>query len=299
MGFRLRKSKSFGPVRVNFSKSGVGYSIGGKGFRATKKAGGGYRTTASIPGTGVSYTKDYSNRTTRKPSGGKYSTPPSGRPIPPKSKLTEFLLCLFLGYFGAHRFYMRKYGTGFLYLLTFGCFGIGWLVDTVRLAFGIFSKGSTKKEKTISAACIACMLLLSACAYGPSDTENIAPTVPTLVETETVEASSSPVTAPATVPTESMTSATEMDETTISTDPVAETVIETTVIETEPIVTTIAETVLATESATEPTEEMVWIPTGGGKKYHSRSSCSNMDNPSNVPLSTAIARGFTPCKRCH
>ena len=59
MGFRFRKSVNFGPFRVNLSKSGVGYSFGGKGFRFTKKAGGGTRTTASIPGTGISYVKDH------------------------------------------------------------------------------------------------------------------------------------------------------------------------------------------------------------------------------------------------
>ena len=59
MGFRFRKSVNFGPVRVNLSKSGVGYSFCGKGFRFTKKAGGGTRTTASIPGTGISYVKDH------------------------------------------------------------------------------------------------------------------------------------------------------------------------------------------------------------------------------------------------
>ena len=61
MGLRFRKSSNFGPFRVNFSKSGVGYSVGGKGFRFTKKANGGYRTTASVPGTGLSYTKDSSS----------------------------------------------------------------------------------------------------------------------------------------------------------------------------------------------------------------------------------------------
>ena len=59
MGMKFRKSKSFGSVKVTISKSGVGYSIGGKGFRVTKKAGGGTRTTISVPGTGVSCTKDY------------------------------------------------------------------------------------------------------------------------------------------------------------------------------------------------------------------------------------------------
>lgn len=58
MGFRFRKSFGKGPFRVTVSKSGVGYSVGGKGFRYTKKAGGGTRTTASIPGTGISYVSD-------------------------------------------------------------------------------------------------------------------------------------------------------------------------------------------------------------------------------------------------
>lgn len=44
---------------------------------------------------------------------------------------------------------------------------------------------------------------------------------------------------------------------------------------------------------------MVWIPTRGGTKYHSRSDCSNMIDPDYVTLSRAIALGFTACKRCH
>lgn len=50
----------------------------------------------------------------------------------------------------------------------------------------------------------------------------------------------------------------------------------------------------------EPTksETMVWIPTNGGTKYHSKSSCSNMKNPEHVTKSEAIARGFTQCGRC-
>lgn len=59
MGFRFRKSKSIGKhTRINVSKSGVGFSFGGKGARITKKAGGGIRTTLGIPGTGISYQLD-------------------------------------------------------------------------------------------------------------------------------------------------------------------------------------------------------------------------------------------------
>lgn len=62
MGFRYRKSANFGPFRLNFSKSGIGYSFGGKHARYTKKANGGARTTMSLPGTGISYVKDYSGK---------------------------------------------------------------------------------------------------------------------------------------------------------------------------------------------------------------------------------------------
>lgn len=56
MGFRFRKSVNLGGgFKTTFSKSGVGFSWGTKGFRVTKKARGGTRTTISIPGTGVSH----------------------------------------------------------------------------------------------------------------------------------------------------------------------------------------------------------------------------------------------------
>lgn len=45
-------------------------------------------------------------------------------------------------------------------------------------------------------------------------------------------------------------------------------------------------------------EQMVWIPTHGGKRFHSKSSCSGMDNPEHVTRSEAEALGFTPCGRC-
>ena len=44
-----------------------------------------------------------------------------------------WLLHLFLGIFGVHRFYMGKIVTGVIYLLTGGLFGIGYIYDTVTL----------------------------------------------------------------------------------------------------------------------------------------------------------------------
>lgn len=48
----------------------------------------------------------------------------------------------------------------------------------------------------------------------------------------------------------------------------------------------------------EPEVEMVWIPSSGSR-YHSRSTCSNMSNPTQVTIDEAIAMGYTPCQRCH
>ena len=50
-----------------------------------------------------------------------------------KSWLAALLLCLFLGELGIHRFYTNKIGTGIIWLLTGGCFGIGWLVDFIMI----------------------------------------------------------------------------------------------------------------------------------------------------------------------
>jgi len=50
-----------------------------------------------------------------------------------KSKGIAYLLWLFLGIFGAHKFYLEKIGIGILYFLTGGIFGIGWIIDLFTL----------------------------------------------------------------------------------------------------------------------------------------------------------------------
>lgn len=45
---------------------------------------------------------------------------------------TDFLICLFLGWLGVHKFKERKIFMGVLYLFTFGLFGIGWAYDSIR-----------------------------------------------------------------------------------------------------------------------------------------------------------------------
>lgn len=51
-----------------------------------------------------------------------------------KNKWISLFLCIFLGWLGIHRFYEGKVITGILYLCTLGFFGLGWIIDIVRIA---------------------------------------------------------------------------------------------------------------------------------------------------------------------
>jgi hypothetical protein len=64
MGWNFRRSVKLGPLRINASKSGIGYSIGDRGFRIGKDAKGRSYTAASIPGTGI-YRRDYLKKPTQ------------------------------------------------------------------------------------------------------------------------------------------------------------------------------------------------------------------------------------------
>lgn len=47
----------------------------------------------------------------------------------PADYSVAWILLTFLGYFGVHRFYLQKWFTGLLWLVTVGLFGVGWLYD--------------------------------------------------------------------------------------------------------------------------------------------------------------------------
>ncbi len=63
-----------------------------------------------------------------------------------------WVLMLFLGVFGAHRFYMGKMGTGILYLLTFGLLGFGVLYDLFTLNGQVSERnGATAQSEPVPA----------------------------------------------------------------------------------------------------------------------------------------------------
>ena len=51
-----------------------------------------------------------------------------------KDKTVAILLAIFGGGLGLHRFYLGSVGMGIVYLFTGGLFGIGWLVDIIKIA---------------------------------------------------------------------------------------------------------------------------------------------------------------------
>ena len=55
-----------------------------------------------------------------------------------KDKWTAFVLCLVLGLFGGHQFYVGRVGKGLLYVFTVGLFSFGWLFDLILILMGSF-----------------------------------------------------------------------------------------------------------------------------------------------------------------
>ena len=57
---------------------------------------------------------------------------------------TCFLLFLFLGWLGAHRFYVGKVGTALLYIITLGGLGVWAIVDFILIVVGNFKDNEGK-----------------------------------------------------------------------------------------------------------------------------------------------------------
>ncbi|WP_108398901.1 DUF4236 domain-containing protein [Devosia submarina] len=73
MGFRFRRSFKIAPgVRLNLNSKSTSVRIGPKGFGYTISSNGKKRVTASIPGTGISYSEVASSAARARPTGGNH-----------------------------------------------------------------------------------------------------------------------------------------------------------------------------------------------------------------------------------
>lgn len=55
-----------------------------------------------------------------------------------RNRLIALVLCLLVGYLGIHRFYVGKWITGIIWLLTGGVAGLGVIFDFVMIVIGAF-----------------------------------------------------------------------------------------------------------------------------------------------------------------
>lgn len=72
-----------------------------------------------------------------------YAQPSPGYPYAPQAAPKDWfitlILVLFFGFFGVHRFYTGKVGTGILMFVTAGGCGFWWLIDLIMIASGAFT----------------------------------------------------------------------------------------------------------------------------------------------------------------
>lgn len=61
-----------------------------------------------------------------------------------KSKQTTLILCLigFVGLGGLHDFYVGKIGMGIVKIFTLNFFGIGTVIDLIKIACGTYTDGA-------------------------------------------------------------------------------------------------------------------------------------------------------------
>jgi hypothetical protein len=88
-------------------------------------------------------------------------------PVKAESKFfwTTFLLALFLGIFGAHRFY-NKSPKSILMLVTLGGFGIWTLIDVLTIIFGKFKDAEGRYIENPKPAAAWTVLVLFAIIFG-------------------------------------------------------------------------------------------------------------------------------------
>ncbi len=87
--------------------------------------------------------------------------------ISPKSGLTTFVLCFFLGVFGIHRFYVGKIGTGILMLFTGGGLGFWVLYDLFSIVCKNFTDSNGQLiEINKSPYAPRNVMLVALCIYG-------------------------------------------------------------------------------------------------------------------------------------
>lgn len=139
MGIRFRKSINLGGgVRLNLSKSGVGYSVGVKGARITKTANGRTRTTLSVPSTGISYVSETGTNSKNKKEASAPVATATEKPINHRGRAILYGICSVI-------FFL----CGLVCLIESGTTGVVMLIFSIIVWLSARSHSKKAKEQRI------------------------------------------------------------------------------------------------------------------------------------------------------
>ena len=110
------------------------------------------------PNQGTTHTTTHTTHTTHTTIHTAHSAPPP-KEEPLKNSISQagdikdsiswligkLIICFFFGIFGGHYFYEKRWKMGLLYLFTMAFYGIGWLIDMVRISVALHHKIKTNR----------------------------------------------------------------------------------------------------------------------------------------------------------
>lgn len=289
MGLRFRKSKNYGPFRINFSKSGVGFSVGGKGFRYTKMANGRTRKTYSLPGTGISYVEEsskkekvqnintYSSDNLNTLKNDKTIKKEGTRTMKFLKKIIKWTLILFIAMIiiasctAEDPIAIESIAINSEQVINMDVNQDLELTYTISPVGGNSDIKVNASSADIEAECYGDKLIVST-----SDAEGSY-----VISLQSDDVKSNEITVNV---VDSVKKAEEERRQ-------AE-------LQEQQRQEEIRRQAEQKSASQKQNEEYVYV-VSSGTKYHSNSSCSNMKNPSRITKDEAVSRGFEPCKKCY
>lgn len=329
MGIRFRKSVKIAPgVKLNFNKKSVGVSVGTRGAHYTANSSGRRTATVGVPGTGISYSASSGGGSKRKSSSSssRYATSLNRQPDNPKEKksggclvyfIALLLICAVIKIFSYAWIpaiiilivvpfiktdkktkiisFITILVVGFASFLTFGWLQTGQTNDNAPET-EVISEAEVQTEE-ITQNITETELITEAPTELQTETELPEETEPQTeafvseyyYSTDTVNVRNAPST-----DSEIIGSLNKSDK--IQVNAINGEWASVTYNGTAAYVA--AQYLSETVPQTEASERKVWLPESGSK-YHSVSSCSNMNAARQVTVSEAEALGYGPCGKCY
>lgn len=304
MGLRFRKSVKIAPgLKLNFNKNSASITAGTRGAHYTINSKGTKTASVGIPGTGLSYVE--TSKKTKNKTQEKSSSSSNNSSSKKRGNIGTALLCIFFA--GVLLF---SCGSDTLNSVTLTAYENTIYDINTSIPIELSTNPNDYDFEDIDWNTNGGKIIESNDSYSfTSDCEGVFSISATIDEVTsntinlTIESATSDDITDNTSsePDTSQDSALEQETTDTQVSDSQEAINEQSSdnesANTEPPQETVVEQPSDTISET-PQETMVWIPQSGSK-YHKKSSCSNMNNPTEVTISEAEARGYTPCKRCY